>query len=42
MQAREDVPILTVRGIVMVDTVPVSFVEERIRPELAELSVDAA
>lgn len=42
MQASEDVPILTVRGVVTVDTIPVSFVEERIRPELAELSVDAA
>ncbi len=40
MEAGEGVPVLTVRGIVTVDTVPVSFVEERIRPELAELSAD--
>ena len=35
------VPVLTIRGIVTVDTVPVSFVEERIRPELAEASASA-
>lgn len=38
MSADPNVPILTVRGIVTVDTVPVSFVEERIRPELIEAS----
>lgn len=40
MAAAEDVPVLTIRGIVTVDTVPVSFVEERLRPELAEASAE--
>ena len=39
MSGDPDVPVLTVRGIVTVDTVPVSFVEERIRPELVERSI---
>lgn len=38
MQGDPNVPVLTIRGIVTVDTVPVSFVEERIRPELVALS----
>lgn len=38
----ENVAILTVRGIVTVDTVPVSFVEERIRTELAMISAERA
>lgn len=40
MGADPDVPVLTIRGIVTVDTVPVSFVEERIRPELAAASAE--
>lgn len=38
LHADEDVPVLTIRGIVTVDTIPVSFVEERLRPELVEMS----
>lgn len=36
------VPVLTVRGVVTVDLVPVSFVEERLRPELIDASATAA
>lgn len=42
MSADADVPVLTARGIVTVDTVPVSFVEERIRPELIDRSIAAS
>ena len=39
LRADPGVPVLTARGIVTVDTVPVSFVEERIRPELIARSM---
>ncbi len=38
LHADAEVPVLTIRGIVTVDTIPVSFVEERLRPELAEMT----
>ncbi|RMD94635.1 MAG: hypothetical protein D6811_02405 [Alphaproteobacteria bacterium] len=38
MSGDPEVPVLTVRGVVTVDTVPVSFVEERLRPELVRAS----
>lgn len=41
LHSDETVPVLTIRGVVTVDTVPVSFVEERLRPELIEASFAA-
>lgn len=42
LSADPNVPIISVRGIVTVDSVPVSFVEERLRPELARASAERA
>ncbi|GEM_PF-2788251 len=42
MYANPTVPVLTVRGLVTIDTIPVSYVEERIRTELIERSAKAA
>lgn len=41
MAGDPEVPVMTARGIVTLDTVPVSFVEERIRPELVERTIAA-
>ena len=40
LQADPDVPVLIVRGVVRVGDVPVSYVEERFRPELIEASLN--